>query len=210
MDRAVSHGFATPRYRYGAIEEALANIFGLDDGVQRGPLRGRLKRLGQLGLPGVGQGKGQRVLYSYEQTTQLAVALLIAELGVDPTVIARLVKGHWKTIAPWVRRATDDDAKAGDSVFLTLRPRLMSGPWSELRHALETVPWMGGFRRFDRRLKDKEGRPIQRENVSMFLDRCAEKGWLCCRNLTEDLTRLKASLDRLGDEARRDHERRAS
>jgi hypothetical protein len=127
---------------------------------------------------------------------------VIAELGVDPTVIARLVKRHWKTIAPWVRHATDDDAKAGDSVFLTLRPRLMSGPWSELRHALETVPWVGGFRRFDRRLKDKEGRPIQRENVSMFLDRCAEEGWLCCRNLTEDLTRLKASLDGLQDEAR--------
>ena len=187
MDRAISYGAATPRYRYRAVEAALAAVFGLDRGLQRGPLRGRLKRLGQLGLPGVGQGKGRHVLYSYEQATQLAVALVIAELGIDPVITAKLIKGHWEAIALWVRRADDDEAKAGNPVFLTLRPRLMTGPWSEPGHALETAPWVGGFRRFDYRLKDQEGRPVQRENVSMFLDRCAEDGWLCCRNLTEDL-----------------------
>jgi hypothetical protein len=100
-----------------------------------------------------------------------------------------------------VSRATDEEATAGNNpVFLTMRPRLMTGTWNKSGHPLEPAAWIGAFRRFDYRLKDKKGRPIQRENAVMFLDRCAEEGWLCVRNLTDDLTRLQASLDEVGDE----------
>jgi hypothetical protein len=182
MDDTTAPRFAT--YRYQVVETALATVFELDGAVQRGPLRGRLKRLARLGLPGVGAGKGRHRAYLYEQTAQLAVALALAELGIDPVVIVKLAKGNWETIAPWVRRATDDAAKAGDAVFLTLRPRLMSGPWSEPQDGRSKLPWVSvdGFRR------------------STVPDRGGEaEGWLCCRNLTADLTRLRASLDR--DEA---------
>jgi hypothetical protein len=57
------------------------------------------------------------------------------------------------------------------------------------------VPWVGGFRRYDYRLRDAEGRSVQRENVAMFLDRCAEEGWLCARDLTADVDLLQGCLD---------------
>jgi hypothetical protein len=170
-------------------------VFGADERVQRGALRGRLKHLGQLGLPGVGRGKGQRIEYSYDQTVQMLIALLFSDIGIDPIVTVRLVKQHWKSLVPWVRRATDDEAKAGNSIFLTLRPRLMSGAWSRPRHPLETVTWIGAFRRFDYFQKDRDGRPIQRENISAPLDHCADEGWLCVRDLTDDLNKLRSNLD---------------
>src|SRR6516164_172564 len=150
MNRTESQEFVTTRYPYGVLERALGEVFRASEKVQRSTLRGRLKRLATLGLPGVGRGKGQRILYSREQSAQLLVALLMAELGIDPTVIVRLVKEHWKTITVWVHRATDDEAKGnpndeveGNPIYFTLRPRLMSGPWADPKHPLETVTWIG-------------------------------------------------------------------
>ena len=53
----------------------------------------------------------------------------MAEVGVDPDLIVRIVKTRWEYLAPWVRRATDSEA-AENPVFLGLRPRLMSGAWA--------------------------------------------------------------------------------
>jgi hypothetical protein len=184
--------FSTPLFAYGAVETALAHIFRASPPVKRGALRGRIKHLAQLGLPGVGRGKGRRVQYSTEHAMQLLVALLIADLGVDPVVIVKLVQAHWKFLLPWIRRATDDEALAGNPVFWTIRPRLMSGAWGNSRHALRTVDWVGAFRRFDYFQKGPDGRPIKRENVSMFLD---QDGWLCTRNLSDDVSKLRASLE---------------
>ena len=43
--------FVDGRYPYGAIERSLGAVFGADTAIQRGALRGRLKRLSTLGLP---------------------------------------------------------------------------------------------------------------------------------------------------------------
>jgi hypothetical protein len=194
MNEKVSYRFETPRYPYARVEGALAAVFNLDADRQ-GPLRGRLKHLNQLGLPGLKAGKGARVRYSSEHVSQWLVALLMAELGIDPTVIVRLIKSHWKQIRHWVQQATDNESKAGNHIFLTLRPRLMSAAWAKDKHPLDTVPWVGGFRRYDYKRRDAKGRSIQRENVAMFLDRCSEEGWLCTRDLTDDVERLQGYLD---------------
>jgi hypothetical protein len=117
----------------------------------------------------------------------------MAELGIDPTIIVRLIRGHWTTVGRWVKRATDDEIKAGNPVYMILRPCLMSGPRAAGgKPSLDTVPWIGGFRRWQ--LKDAEGRPIRRECVEEFLDH-PEDGWLCARNLTHDISRLLVFLD---------------
>ena len=190
MNRKVSYRFDAPRYTYCQVEDALAAVLGPDAQRRQIALRGRLKHFQQLGLPGLEAGKGARVRYSQEQVAQWLLALLMTELGIDPTVVVELLQGQWKKeIGRWVRQATDKESREGNPIFLTLRPRLMTGPWGEPKHPLETIGRFGKFRRYDYKLK------VRRENVEMFLDH-PEDGWLCTRNLTDDLARLQVELDR--------------
>ena len=91
------HKFETPRYSYGVVEGALAAVFGIDAKTQRGALRARLKHIQRLGLPGTAAGKGARVSYSLEQAFQWLIALLLSEIGIDPIVIVKTIKKHWKS-----------------------------------------------------------------------------------------------------------------
>jgi hypothetical protein len=198
MDRTARKTFVTPCYSYGAVEFALAWVFGADDAVRHGALRGRLKHLGRLGWPGIGRGKGQRVLYSHEQAVQLLIALMLEELGIDPSVIVGLLKQYWEhALVPWVLRATDVEALDGNPVFLALHPRLLSGEWSE-KYVFEAEPLIRGFHRFEYHHKN-DGR-IRGESVSIILDRCTEDGlWLCCHNLTDRLSKFQDQLVRYGE-----------
>lgn len=124
--------FATPgAFSYGALEKALGAVFGVDDATQQGALRGRIKHLQRLGLPGLKAGKGARVEYSVEQATQWLLALLLSEAGVDPVAGVRLMREHWAKFLPWCKRAQDLKKVRTDSgahVFLTVRPHLMGAP----------------------------------------------------------------------------------
>jgi hypothetical protein len=181
-------------YSYAVVETSLANIFGADPDIQRGAFRARLKHFQRLGLPGIESGKGTRVAYTYDLACQWLIGLMMAEVGVDPIIIVQVVKTRWEFLKMWIRRATDTSA-AGNPVFLTLRPRLMSGAWTGGKSDPATLEWIGAFRRYDyHHLKDRDGLPIQRENIAMMLDR--EGDWLCVRNLTETLTKLQAALQR--------------
>jgi hypothetical protein len=213
MDRKIRHKFETPQFSYGAVEEALGTVFGLDREAQQGPLRGRLKRLQQLGLPGLAAGKGARVDYSLEQAAQWLVALLMAELGLDPVVIVKGIRTHWN--AQLARQATDAEALTRNPIMLVLRPRLMSDSW---KTAPQTLPWFSLHRRDDLKAADlissppkldaptlmvnasttgkqKEQRPSSSESRqrSKMLPR-AEGDWFCVRNLTEALHKLETAL----------------
>jgi hypothetical protein len=171
-------------YPYAAVEAALAGIFGADPDVQRGAFRARLKHFQRLGLPGIESGKGTRISYSYEIACQWLVGLLMAEVGVDPILIVKIIKTRWEYLGPRVKRATDSDA-AENPWFLGLYPRLMSGSWAGGKSDPETLKWITMFQRYNRKLK------VEREEISTALDR---GGWLCVRNLTEALTKLQAAL----------------
>ena len=99
----------------------------------------------------------------------------------DPTAAITVIKQHWKFLALWIKRATD---ATDNPVYLSLRPRLMGGV---------TAEWIGAFYRFDYHVKDKTGRPIRRDNVAMLLER-DDLGWLCVRNLSAALTKLRGAL----------------
>lgn len=179
-------------HSYAVVETSLATIFGASPDIQRGALRARLKHFQRLGLPGIKSGKGTRVAYTYDLTCKWLIGLLMAEVGVDPIIIVQVVKARWEFLEMWIRRATDQSA-ADNPVFLTLRPRLMSGAWTGGKSNPATLEWIGAFRRYDyHHLKDHDGRPIQRENIAMMLDQ--EGDWLCARNLTETLTKLQTAL----------------
>jgi hypothetical protein len=131
MDRNDLHGFDAPQFRYSRVERSLASVFGLDVDRQSGALRGRLKHLQRLGLPGLEAGKGIRLQYSQEQASQWLMALLMAQIGIDPVVIVQAIKSNWKSLVPSVKEATDGRAKRGSHIFLGLQPRLMSGAWGD-------------------------------------------------------------------------------
>jgi hypothetical protein len=178
-------------YSYAVIETSLASIFGASPDIQRAAFRARLKHFQRLGLPGIESGKGTRVAYTFDLACQWLVGLMMAEVGVDPVIIVQVVKTHWKFLEKWIARAIDPSA-AENPVFLTLRPRLMSGAWIGGKSDPETLEWIGAFQRYDYYLKNPDGRPIQRENIAMMLDQ--EDDWLCVRNLTETLTKLQTAL----------------
>jgi hypothetical protein len=124
--------FATGHYGYGHIERALGNALNVDESVQRGALRSRLKRFAQLGLPEPLEGQEGRRLYSQEECHQMLVALLLGNLGLDPIVVARAVKKAWKQN---LRRGAIETAQEAakkqidDPMVLHATLRVVSGPW---------------------------------------------------------------------------------
>jgi hypothetical protein len=190
MNRTDSNKFVLPRYSYAQVETALAAVFDID-AESRGPLKGRLKHLVRLGLPGLKARKGSRIAYSGEHVAKMLIALLLEEAGIDPAVAVNLIQSAWEQfIWPGACKAMDgEDAenKKGNHVFLTIKPHLMTGLWTKERHPLDTSPTLAVFRR-----KTAKGSP----NMETFVDWAVEKReWRCFRDLTADCEVLMNSLD---------------
>jgi len=127
-------GFATGHYGYGLIERALGAALDVGESVQRGALRSRLKRFAQLGLPEPLEGQEGRRLYSQEECHQMLIALLLCNVGLDPTVVARAVKKAWKQNLKRaaIEAAQEADAaekKTGNPIVLYAILRVVSEPW---------------------------------------------------------------------------------
>src|SRR6516164_8808759 len=96
MNRTKLHGTERP-LAFGQLEKGFVRILWIDES-QKGAFRGKLKHLQKLGLPGGQHGKGHRVRYNRELAFQLLICLLLAELGIDPNLVVRVVKEQWKTV----------------------------------------------------------------------------------------------------------------
>lgn len=192
MDRTKRYDFGTGRYAYGEIERALGATLGADETAQKGALRGRLKRLSTLGLPSGGPGKGSRRLYSEDEALQLLFAMLLADLGIDPTLIVPAIKNVWPGLGKRVRAA--DEAPSGNPTMLTVRLREVSGPWG----AKEPL-WIGVMPRTDERSRahsKKHGFRDESDNVVRTMDWEDQFDWFCVRNLTDAVSKMQTSLRR--------------
>ena len=116
-------------YSYAQVESALGTLFRVPASAL-GSFRGRVRHLQRIGLVDVAPGKGRRILYTRIQTNEWMLALLLAELGVDPIVIVKSVQRERNKLHEWIREATDEEALGGNDVFLATRPALMSGGWA--------------------------------------------------------------------------------
>ena len=197
MDRKERDSFAIGAYRYAQIERGLAVTLGADEATQKGPLRGRLKKLSVLGLPSSGPGKGSRRLYSWEEANQLLLALLMEDAGLDPVVVAAAIKTYWANLASNVRTATT--TSASNPMMLHLRLRTFTGPWNDkARDPRAALPWIGVSPRIDERARARyreRGFKDESDNVLMMLDR-DEPGWFAVRNYTAEALKLRAELTR--------------
>jgi hypothetical protein len=125
-----------PGYTYGDAERALLTALDIE-AKHRGLLRARLKNLQRLGLPGTAPGKGARARYTRAQLKMWLLAMLMADTGIDPSIVAQAIKTQWKGLMPEIDQATDSDAQSGKSpVWVALYPRLAGGAWKEGRPGL--------------------------------------------------------------------------
>jgi hypothetical protein len=181
MDGKARHDFATPRFSYGAVESAVAAVLPTSQ-TQRGALRGRLKHLQRLGLPGIEAGKGARVQYSLAQASQWLAAMLMGEVGVDPVISVETIQKAWPQLQRWFERALDKDALSGNPVWLTLRPRPMSG-WAKVPGNIE---WVGAF---------SWKKPRHSPQPYNLLDAANDEQWLCTRNLSVVMSKFVEALE---------------
>jgi hypothetical protein len=178
-----------PRHSYGAVEGALAAVFGADAAGQAGVLRGRLKHFQKLGLPGLKVGKGARVRYSDEQAAQWLIALFLNDLGVEPKTIVVLFEKYWAArLVDWVMRATDKEATNKDRpnpVLLAFRPQSL---WRRWQWGRFEIPIFVSLRRWD------YGPTHPRENIALALDSLPKYGPFTVFNLTDSLGKLSTAL----------------
>ena len=137
-------------YTYAQVEGALGALFRVPASAQ-GSFRGRIRHLQRIGLVDVAPGKGRRISYTHVQANEWMLALLLAELGVDPIVIVKSLQRERKRLHGWIKEATDDEALGGNDVFLAARPALMSGAWASKDSA--GILRFAKFRRRDSALK---------------------------------------------------------
>jgi hypothetical protein len=184
MDRTDLHKFEQPLFLYGDVERALGHIFRVDPRRQRSVLRARLKHFQRLGLPGLAPGKGKPLRYSRELASMWLMALALAEIGLDPALIVKAIKSHWKNLAPWVRRAADYRAQTESPVFLLAKPWAMSGSW------LESVSLeLSMFERYGAANPRREDYALQEVNQEQ------DRGhWVCLLNFTRLAMQLNALL----------------
>jgi hypothetical protein len=116
-------------YSYAEVESALGALFHVPTSAQ-GSFRARVRHLQRIGLIEDAPGKGRRITYTRFQTTEWMLALLLAELGVDPIVIVKSIKAERRQLREWIGEATDAEALGGNQVFLAARPALMSDAWA--------------------------------------------------------------------------------
>jgi hypothetical protein len=136
-DRALETG-ARFSVSYAEAEFVLARLHGAD-AVQRKAFRGRLKHLKRLGIPsGIAPGKGAKIFYYEAQLYEWALCLELAEFGIDPTVIVRLIEESWQLhILPrWIafhNALLEEKLHSGPDpdLFFHCFPNAMSQAWSD-------------------------------------------------------------------------------
>ena len=154
--------------------------------------RSRLKHFQRLGVNGanVRPGKGSYLRYSFEGAARLALAFMLADVGLAPALAIELIEKFWKRQLRYrIRQAIAPDAKGDQGVFLMLRLSAMRGPWDKD----SAVASIGAFQRRRGEIGRVGKSVIPGEGVEMWLDHPEEMNF-CGLALSHVLFRLKDHL----------------
>ena len=114
---------------YAQVEGTLARLHGAKGEPQRKAFRGRLKHLKRLGIPrGSSPGRGKKILYTNEQVYEWALCLELAEFGLDPTLIVKILDNHWNEIFHYF--GAIEAREFSHELFLVVQPSFMESAWS--------------------------------------------------------------------------------
>jgi hypothetical protein len=185
---------AEPRFPYGEVEAGLMVALDIKD-EWRTLFRSRIKHFQRLGIngPGVrpGKGSGSSFRYSFEQAARLAIAFLLADIGLDPLHSVQLIERHWaRQLRYRVHQAVASNARGDYGVFLVLRLSAMRGPWDKD----SDVASIGAFQRRRGEINRVGKSIIPGEGVEMWLDHPEEMNF-CALALSHVLFRLKDHLE---------------
>ena len=110
-------------YPYKVVETALARLH-VENPATMGVFRGRIKHLQRIGLVPSSPGPGKRIQYSFEDVAKWALALEVADFGIDPLVIHQLVLSVWNGgIFGKINKCNH-----GQNDLLIIRPNAVSHP----------------------------------------------------------------------------------
>src|SRR3954451_11295887 len=143
-------------FTYAQVEAALARLFNADPEVQRKTFRARIVHLRRVGIPlGLNPGRGKRIAYELEQVYQLGLCLELEEMGLDPSLISRLIEKFWATMFyPLLVEAEQElgfslgPEHIPDDLFFAIYPKFMSGQWDRQPHSNLDFPELIDFRPF--------------------------------------------------------------
>ena len=137
---------AEPRFSYAEVEAGLMVALDIKD-EWRTLFKSRTKHFQRLGVngPGVRPGKGSPLRYSFEQAARLAIAFLLADIGLDPLLSVQLIEKFWESsLRSRIRRAVAPDARGDHGWFLVLRLTAMRGPVKRTPPLLRSARFSGG------------------------------------------------------------------
>jgi hypothetical protein len=116
-------------FTYAEVERALAKVYDAMD-AQKTAFRGRLKHFRKLGIPSKQPGKGARIRYTASDMFQLMIACELAEFGVDPKLIAGIVKRHWDMKSGFFRAIEAGQQFPGNDFYVMIEAHIMSWAWN--------------------------------------------------------------------------------
>jgi hypothetical protein len=147
-------------FRYPQVEDIFGRLYGAAGVAKTGALRGRITHLRRLGLPlGVARGSGNKIDYGKEQVYELGFCLQLEQLGIDPSLAARLLQAHRGYILRAYARA-EEALQKGEHYFFWLVTEFMAASWSAEKLKFPGLPEMqagpmraleGAIARFDSR-----------------------------------------------------------
>jgi len=115
-----------PTFNYARVEAALGKVF--ETNVRSLPiLRARLKSFQRVELTPSSPGRGKVIRYTREHIYNWAMALTLADFGLDPEPIARLLRMNWfnEFYVPEMKKLK----KASDEhLFFALMPYVIQDP----------------------------------------------------------------------------------
>jgi hypothetical protein len=153
--------------------------------------RSRMKHFQRLGVNVIRPGKGSPLRYSFEQAARLAIAFLLADIGIDPSLSVQLIEKFWETsLRNRIRLAVAPDARGEHGWFLVLRLTAMRGPWDKD----SAVASIGAFQRRRGEINRVGKSVIPGEGVEMWLDHPEDMNF-CTLALSHVLFRLKDHLE---------------
>jgi len=103
------------------------------DSAFGGAFRARLQNFQRFGIPlGKRPGRGKKINYEKDDVFQLAFCLEMAEFGIDPALIANLVKYYWKDDLSKIfveQAALADPTNPKRDLWFCFSPNVMSIGW---------------------------------------------------------------------------------
>src|SRR4051794_32880995 len=142
-------------FTYAQVEATLARLFDADPDVQRRTFRARIVHLRRVGIPlGFSPGRGKRIAYEMEQIYQLGLCLELEEMGLDPSLISRLIEKFWTMLYGLLVEAEHElgfsfgPEHVPEDMFFAIYPKFMSGQWDRQPHSDKNFPEILDIRPF--------------------------------------------------------------